>query len=144
MIREGRSSPTSRGASNKREFVRSMRVAMFPCWSADFYVRSVCGIWIRGRGYTRKPCEVADICARNAVTLFMIFFWCPTSVMPRAVSSWTVTRAAASNVVTPARSKLSAYRDILMEASHSLTEFNCVRSTASGASGFVPLSKTMS
>lgn len=39
------------------------------------------------RGYTRKPCEVADICARSAVTLFMIFFWCPTNVMPREVSS---------------------------------------------------------
>lgn len=28
-----------------------------------------------------------------------------------------------------------------MEASHSLTEVNCVKSTASGASGLVPLSK---
>lgn len=71
----------------------------------------------------------------------MIFFWCPTNVTPSAVNSWTVTRAAASNVVTPDLSKLSAYRDILMEASHSLTEVNCVKSTASGASGLVPLSK---
>lgn len=84
---------------------------------------------------------MADICALSAVTLFIIFFWCPTNVTPSAVSSCTVTRAAASKVVTPDLSKLSAYRDILMEASHSLTEVSCVKSTASGASGLVPLSK---
>lgn len=79
--------------------------------------------------YTRKP---SDICgkwtwgqsswARSVWTLFMTFFWCPSSDTPNVSKSFTVKRITWSILITPADRKLLQYRSILIAFNHSSTE----------------------
>ncbi len=69
--------------------------------------------WLHKKGlagcYTKNPSETWAplICARKVCTLFMIFFWCPTKVTPRATKSLSVREATWSMVVKPACRKWS-------------------------------------
>ena len=73
--------------------------------------------------YTMNPSDTwaPAICALRVCTLFMIFFWCPTSITPKVVKSLTVICDTWSMLVNPTCRKWSEYLSILILVSHSST-----------------------
>lgn len=95
---------------------------------------------LRLQFHTKKPSDpLTLICALMFCTLFMIFFWWPTSVIPNSVSSFTVKFTTASIVLMPPAWKFSKYLVIFIEFSHSSTDVKFVKSGASADRGFVEL-----
>lgn len=92
---------------------------------------------------TKKPSEpLTLIWALIPWTLFMIFFWWPTRVMPSSVRSFTVMFTTPSIELTPPAWKFSKYLVIFIEFSHSSTDAKLVKSGASAANGWGHLKGT--